>query len=283
MSASIVNLTSGNQSSAVRNRRDQDPSPALMADAERAACMADHLKAMRPWLDLSLFPTPPWATRALIKHVLPPDELRGTHIWEPAAGLGHMSDVLAEAQPDVVVETDVCDYSGIVPGAPASALVDFSDSAAIDKAMRMHPVLRRHAPDWIITNPPFPDALAFILNGLDVAQSGVAVLARTNLMEGKERYERLFRDRPPRIVAPFAGRVDMTVGGIDPATSTATSYAWFVWTAHAPQEPVRWIPFDAEQELTQPSDRRLVERRVPGWKPASHWRKARAEMTQVRP
>ena len=41
------------------------------------------------------FPTPPWATRALIEHVLDsPRRLEGQSCLEPACGHGHMSKVL---------------------------------------------------------------------------------------------------------------------------------------------------------------------------------------------
>src|ERR1044071_558438 len=43
------------------------------------------------------FPTPPWATRALIEHVLQSKAaLNRQNCLEPACGLGHMAKVLAE-------------------------------------------------------------------------------------------------------------------------------------------------------------------------------------------
>src|SRR4051812_30172940 len=44
------------------------------------------------------FPTPPWATRALLEHVLLPREpaLRSQSCLEPACGAGHMDKVLRE-------------------------------------------------------------------------------------------------------------------------------------------------------------------------------------------
>src|SRR3954454_20982032 len=43
------------------------------------------------------FPTPPWATRALIEHVVDsPRRLQGQSCLGPARGQGHMSKVLAE-------------------------------------------------------------------------------------------------------------------------------------------------------------------------------------------
>ena len=42
------------------------------------------------------FPTPPWATRALLEHVIPDKDLAGRSVWEPACGAGHMAKVLKE-------------------------------------------------------------------------------------------------------------------------------------------------------------------------------------------
>ena len=43
------------------------------------------------------FPTPPWATRALIEHAISePAKLKHLTCWEPACGEGHMAKVLAD-------------------------------------------------------------------------------------------------------------------------------------------------------------------------------------------
>ncbi len=48
--------------------------------------------------EADLFPTPPWATRALVAYVLTPLGLfsAGDRVWEPAAGLGHMARRLSD-------------------------------------------------------------------------------------------------------------------------------------------------------------------------------------------
>ena len=46
---------------------------------------------------LDYFPTPPWATRALFRHVLPALGIEAIgRVWEPACGEGHMAAVIAE-------------------------------------------------------------------------------------------------------------------------------------------------------------------------------------------
>ena len=112
-------------------------------------------------------------------------------------------------------------------------------------------------PDWIITNPPFSLACEFTLRALDLAGEGVAMLVRTQWIEGIGRYEKLFRDRPPALYAPFVERVPMVKGRWDPDASTATSYAWFVWwRAHYGPSRVLWIPPGCRERLTHSEDRR---------------------------
>jgi hypothetical protein len=110
----------------------------------------------------------------------------------------------------------------------------------------------------VVTNPPFNLACEFTLRALDLAIEGVAMLVRTQWIEGVGRYERLFRDRPPTLYAPFVERVPIVKGRWDPDALTATSYAWFVWRKSLVAEPTRvfWIPPGCRAALTLPDDRR---------------------------
>lgn len=163
---------------------------------------------------LDFFPTPPWATRALIEHVI---GLAGggnlSSVWEPACGAGHMARPLAECF-DRVEASDVADRGY---GRVADFLWPDSNPSL--------PV------DWIITNPPFALAEEFVLRAVRVARVGVAMLARTNFFESEGRYRSIFGPNGRRlaIYAPFAERVPMVKGRVDPKASTATAYAWFVW------------------------------------------------------
>lgn len=190
---------------------------------------------------LEFFPTPPWATRALLKYVVPD---AGGLVWEPAAGEGHMAGVLSEAFDDVY-RSDVFDYGGL------SALGSFVGTGP---DVIPTPAIR---PDWIITNPPFALAAEFATRAIAEAKHGVALLLRTVWVEGGERYERLFRDRPPTIIAQFCERVPMTKGRWDQDASTATAYAWFVWLRAAPHDTTRfmWIPPGCRRRLEHRCDR----------------------------
>jgi len=200
-----------------------------------------------PTDSLDYFPTPPWATRALLEHVIP--DARGT-CWEPACGGGHMVNVLTERFATVYA-SDVHDYGGrqwvgsFVGHGPDVIHERFRDPL-----------------DWIITNPPFNLAVEFAERALGAETTGVALLVRMSWLEGGERYRRLFERTPPAIVAPFVERVPMVAGRWDPDASTATAYAWFVWKRHAASSPLAtetrlvWIPPGCRDRLMRPDDRR---------------------------
>jgi hypothetical protein len=173
------------------------------------------------------FPTPPWATRALIEYVLERKEsLAEMTCWEPACGSGHMSKVLEEYF-GKVRSSDAYDYR-------YGEIFDF-----IEMSSKEDPY------DWIITNPPFRHAEGFVLRALDGARKGVAILARTVFLESVGRYRAIFRDRPPTKFAQFSERVPMIKGRLDKKASTATGYAWLVWEKEivAAQPPrLMWVP-----------------------------------------
>jgi hypothetical protein len=203
---------------------------AVMADKARGEVAADDA-VTRGHRAREFFPTPPWAARAggeLINAIDPPPEGTKWWAWEPACGEGHMAHGLADYFAHVHA-TDIHAYGGELQHGPP---LDFLDPAAdlVDSA------------DWIVTNPPFGLAGEFVRAGLRRARRGVAILARTALLESATRYP-LFFPGPPIVaqgapdptaaslyaIAPFFERVPMTLGRWDPKASTATAYAWFVW------------------------------------------------------
>ena len=170
------------------------------------------------------FPTPPWATRGLFEHVLDKQSLSNLTCLEPACGAGHMAKVLAEYFCEVR-SSDVHDYGyGVV-----------RDYLAFP--------YETGSCDWVITNPPFRLAEAFVHRSLNVARKGVAVLVRTVFLESVGRYENLFRDTPPTKFAQFTERVPMVKGRLDSKASTATGYAWLVWDKQSASVPqLVWVP-----------------------------------------
>lgn len=193
---------------------------------------------------LDFFPTPPWATRALCEHVLGLNGRQPLHslsAWEPAAGEGHMAEVLREYF-GAVVASDVHDYGrGYLVGSFVGTGADRMACA--------------ERPDWIITNPPFSLALDFADRAIDEARMGVALLVRSVWAESEGRFRDLFEDRPPSTIAQFVERVPMVKGRWDPTASTATGYAWFVWRrGERGRTRFAWIPPGCRKRLTRPGD-----------------------------
>ena len=170
------------------------------------------------------FPTPPWATRALLEHVLDTSSLSGLSCLEPACGAGHMAKALKEYFGEVRY-SDAHHYGY----GPVRDYLDYPYEA--------------NAVDWVITNPPFRLAEEFVLRSLTVARRGVAILARTVFLESSGRYREIFEKSPPSIFAQFVERVPMVKGRLDIKATTATGYAWFVWNKQNRGEPrLVWVP-----------------------------------------
>ncbi len=190
---------------------------------------------------LDYFPTPPWATRALVDHLA----LRGVlgkfdRVLEPCAGGGHMAEVLRET--NAVEASDVHDY-GV--GYDVADVRDRSITGA----------------DWVITNPPFPLAETVLMRVIALADEavGVALLLRTAWIESPGRYDRIFSipGRRPSHVLQFAERVPMHAGRWIPGGKTATAYAWMVWEPFRDRAlPPRldWFPSGARKRFTRPDD-----------------------------
>ena len=195
------------------------------------------------------FPTPPWATRALIEKVLPRLGVRVMNtVWEPACGEGHMSDVLSDYTTNGrertrilrVVATDAFEYG-------YNQKFDFLKG----------PIALSERPAWIITNPPFKQkSIPFVLRSLDLARVGVGMFVRSQwINEGLERYRKIFKPKPPTLIAFFTERVNLCKGRWDPDGSTATAYCWVVWLHGARRRPPYWIPPGCRKKYTHPDDR----------------------------
>jgi hypothetical protein len=200
----------------------QNTSPAVMAQRSE------------PHDSLDDFPTPPWATRALLELVVTIDDPMRRIVWEPACGRGHMARVLASPFAHLYA-SDVHPYG-------YGEVDDF-----------LLPGTRRPGmpADWIISNPPFRLAKEFIQKARTVATTGVAMLVRSQFLEGQDRYRELYLPDPPTIVAQFVERVPMFRGrcvrfvvdknGNKHSASTATAYTWLIWIGRVRHPQYRWI------------------------------------------
>jgi hypothetical protein len=187
------------------------------------------------------FPTPCWATRALIEQFIKPRwGLSHANVWEPCCNRGFMARPLMEYfGSDTVFCTDIFDYGW----KGMHAREDFLFPGA-------HPPMQVH---WTIANPPFRLAEEFIKRAVNISEVGCAMLVRTSFLEGVGRFEGLYRNMPPTIVAQFVERLPMVKGRCDPKASTATSYAWLIWARNAEREPMRWVE-PCRKKLERASD-----------------------------
>jgi hypothetical protein len=228
----------------VEAKREQISSgDAMVLDAEPVnGARAIMGSRQEPDDSLDYFPTPPWATRALMEYALGfwdgPDGYANYSVFEPACGEGHIAEVLGEYFGRVTA-TDVFDYGY------GDGVGDFLRRASMESIQS----------DWIVTNPPFGDKTeGFVLRALDLATVGVAMFVRMQWLETIGRYEAIFRDRPPTRIAFFCERVNLCKGRWEPEGSTATAYIWLIWIKGAKPQAPFWIPPGCRESLTRSDD-----------------------------
>ena len=162
------------------------------------------------------FPTPAWATHALVDN----EQFTG-EIWEPACGDGAMSEVLATTG-NTVISSDLYNRGYGETG------IDFLTTT------------KRQAN--IVTNPPFNSAEGFVAVGAQNAQRKFALLLRLAFLEGANRANTIFHRLPPARVWVFSERITFYMKGVQTGGSGTTAYAWFVWDkAHAGPTELKWF------------------------------------------
>lgn len=174
---------------------------------------------MKRFADLDgpdFFPTPAWATYALIDN-----ERFSGDIWESACGNGAMSRVL-ETTGRTVRSSDLFNRGYGDVG------IDFLTPA------------RRS--DNIITNPPYNAAEGFVRSGVGHSKRKFALLLRLAFLEGANRANTIFAKFPPSRVWVFSERITFyPAGAIQKGTGT-TAYAWMVWDKDAPSgTELKWF------------------------------------------
>lgn len=189
--------------------------------------------------ELDDFPTPPWATRAAMEILFKYYANYTDSVWDPTCNRGYMVKVLRERFHGDIYASDIAQYG-------QNDIFDFSRPTLIPDV------------DWIVTNPPFKLAELFILHGIFTANKGVMCILRTNFIDTVGRYNRLFKNTPPNIIAQHAERVPMVKGRYDPKAKTATAYCWMIWAKHARhREPLMWIE-PCRKRLERDDDTRIV-------------------------
>ena len=191
--------------------------------------------ALKRFADLGgpdFYPTPSWATRALVEN----ESFEG-EIWEPACGNGVMAKVLAEAG-NPVFASDLYDRGF------GEADIDFLKS---DRTS-----------DNIVTNPPYNSAEGFVAASLRLATKKFALLLRLAFLEGGNRQRTIFSKNPPSRVWVFSERITFYPAGAVQKGSGTTAYAWFVWDkVHTGPTELKWLPLgyksqENDQEARNP-------------------------------
>lgn len=173
------------------------------------------------------YPTPPDVTTALLKFL---EERNYLHPWmtilEPACGTGEMVKAMNAHWYRV-------DYFDLYPK-------DFRGGSA--------PINFLHRTstgcDWIITNPPFSAAEAFIRHALDLKKP-CAFLLKSQFWHAKRRLQ-LFRENPPLYVLPLTWRPDFLNGS--KSGSPTMEVAWSVWVPRLTTY-TSYIPLERPQEV----------------------------------
>jgi hypothetical protein len=174
---------------------------------------------LKRFADLSgpdFFPTPRWATFALIE-----SERFTGDIWECACGDGTMSRVLEETGQRVY-------SSDLYERGYGESGKDFLTAA--------------RKTDNIITNPPYNSAEGFVARGVSQSKRKFALLLRLAFLEGANRANTIFSKTPPSRVWVFSERITFYPAGAEIKGSGTTAYAWFVWDNDAPgRTELRWF------------------------------------------
>lgn len=162
------------------------------------------------------FPTPAWATHALVDN-----ERFDGDIWESACGNGAMTRVL-ETAGNQVRSSDLYDRGFGEIG------IDFTTT--------------RERADNIVTNPPYNSAEGFVRSGVKLAGKKFALLLRLAFLEGANRANTIFSECPPSRVWVFSERITFYMHGATAKGSGTTAYAWFVWDKDAPEgTELKWF------------------------------------------
>lgn len=169
------------------------------------------------------YPTPPDVTAALMEFLSLDYD---TAIWEPACGDGAMAKVLTPYV-DTVVSSDLRDGPEIF-GRGGVDFLNYDEE-------------RFHGPpsaDWIITNPPFNLAEAFIRKALSITPN-VAMLLSNQYWHAATR-KRLFDDHPPAWVLPLLWRPAFLEK--ERGKSPMMNVFWVVWQEGQHDARYRLLP-----------------------------------------
>ncbi|MBQ9639145.1 MAG: hypothetical protein IJV22_06285 [Bacteroidales bacterium] len=154
-------------------------------------------------------------------------------VWECACGAGHLSRRLTE-NGHIVFSSDIVDRGC------GKVWTDFLKEPL--------PIEFEDTDCCILTNPPYKYATEFIEHALDLLPEGqpAIFLLKTTALEGKGRWERLYRHGWLHEVYQFRERLLCAKNGdferMRAGGGSAVSYAWFVFRkTPARHTIIKWI------------------------------------------
>lgn len=157
-----------------------------------------------------------------------------SHIWECAAGGGHLAKRLAECGFKVTTSDIVeRDYK-----------LDFTQ----DFLKMSRSGLGSNEEYDILTNPPYKYAKEFVQHSLEIIKPKhrIFMFLKLTFLEGKQRYKELFINHPPQKIYVFSERVLCAKNGdfdaMKQAGGSAVAYAWFIWEKdYSGKTEIEWI------------------------------------------
>ena len=162
------------------------------------------------------YPTPKYAVDELLKR-----EVFNGNVWECACGEGDISEVFLKKGFDVK-STDLIDRGFGEVG-------NFFETD--------------YVADNIVTNPPYKQALEFVLEAKKKSNSKIAMFLKTVFLESEKR-KAMFEDKefPLKTVYQFSKRVTLYKNGVKMKNSGMIAYAWYVWEkGYCGKPSIEWI------------------------------------------
>lgn len=152
-------------------------------------------------------------------------------IWECACGEGALSERLKQFGYEVY-STDIVERN-----------------YKLDKKLDFFNVLEfgQEYDCDIITNPPYKYATEFVLHALNLVKTGrkVYMFLKILFLEGRERYNVLYKNYPPKTIYVFSRRVDCAKNGKHFLNGGAVAYAWYVWEkGWQGKTTIEWVNHD---------------------------------------
>lgn len=187
--------------------------------------------------DLDKYRTPSWMTEAF-KESFP--DVKGDILIDPCAGDCRMAAALA-SRFGYAVTNDI-DLDEPTNEHFDATLPAFWDDPDCIRRMYELPNIGT----WVVSNPPFRQALPIIQHALKFTPN-VAMLLRATWLEPTKERAALLKERPPQRML-YLPRGSFTGGGSD-----SVSCAWFVWGGEVGSTlPIRvWTGAPGQLELKQ--------------------------------